>query len=519
MGETIDRIRNQLNDFWNNLDKAKKIKIGIGILALIVATGIILYMTRTKYEPIFEDLTPKDAGEITTKLDERGIPWKEGKSEGTILVPENMTSKAKMDLAMEGIPKQGYSYTDAFGDIDWTTTEYDKKQRMKYALEGELSEDLSKIDGIESAKVYLNIPEDTGYVLQEDKKPTASVLLTLSNGSINKNKVEGIQHIVSSAIGGDMLAEDVSVVDNNGKLLSKNGEENELEANDQIGMQKIKEETLNKSIREFLEKPFGKGNVDVRTSIKLNFDSEVTSIKEFAPPIEGSEEGIVRSLEEGSEKTENTSSGQVPGVEPNTEDETVDYAQVDQNSSNNHEKENRTVNYEINETNKQIKKASGQTEAITVAVIIDEEAVGGSLTEEKKKEITDLISSVTGPDTTKVDISTMVFNKEDVSTEEVEKETGAPMWMWMLIGAALAAVVLGGTIAYRKNKEAKELELEDTSLEDLNAIIEDAASDLDGLAELDFEQEKSAMKEQISKFVDKKPETVVQLLRTWINEE
>ncbi|AFS78612.1 flagellar MS-ring protein FliF [Gottschalkia acidurici 9a] len=517
MGEIIGRVRNQLNDFWQGLDKNKKIKLGIGVLVIIIVAGIILYTTRTKYEPIFDDLAPKDAGEVTKKLDEKGIPWKEGKNEGTILVPEEMKSKAKMELAMEGMPKEGYTFTDAFADIDWTTTEYDKKQKMKFALEETLSTDLAKIDGVESAKVYLNIPEDTGYVLQEKKSPTASVLLTLKNGSINKNKVEGIQYLVAHAIGGEMTPEDVSVVDNNGKLLTKSEDQNLYEANDQLGLQKMKEDALNKSIKEFLETPLGKGNVEVRTSIKLNFDSEITNVKEYAPPVEGSEEGIVRSLEEMSEKNENSSSGQVPGTEPNTEDEIVDYAQVDQQSSNNSEKNGRTVNYEINETNKQIKKGIGQTDAITVAVIIDENAIGGSLTEERKKEITSLISSATGTDTVKVEISTMAFNKGEVEADEAVEESTTPMWTWMLIGAALAAGVVGGTVVYRRNKLASEEALDDEStLSQLDEMIENAASDLE---DLDFEQEKSVMKDQISKFVEKKPEIVVQLLRTWMNEE
>lgn len=515
MGETIERIRNQLNDFWQGLDKNKKIKLGIGLLLIIVTAGVIFFMTRTKYEPIFSNLTPKNAGEITVALDEKGIPWKAGKDGSTILVPEDMSVKAKMELAMEGMPKDGYSFADAFADIDWTTTEYDKKQKMKFAKEEEMSRDLAKIEGIDSAKVYLNIPDDTGYVLQEDKYPTASVLLTLKSSPIKKSTVEGIQHLVASAIGGNMKPEHVSVVDNNGKLLTNENNE-AYEANDQLSMQKLKEDSLNKSIKEFLERPYGQGNVDVRTSIKLNFNSEVINTKEFSSPIEGSEDGIIRSLEESDEKSDNTSSGQVPGVDPNTEEEITDYAQVDQESNSSQEKKHKIVNYEINERTQQTQKAMGQTEAITVAVILNEEAIGGSLTEEKKKEITNLISSAAGTETVKVEISTMVFNKQ-VTEEEPEEESSKPMWVWMLIGAALAAGLVGGLVVYKNNKAKQEEEEEEIDpLLDIDELIEDAASEL---GSLDFEQEKSEMKDQISNFVDKKPELVVQLLRTWMNEE
>lgn len=512
MGDIIERIRTQLNDFFKNLDKGKKIKLGIGVLALFLTAGIIFFMTRTKYEPIFSNLTPKDAGEITATLDEKGIPWRTGDNEGTILVPEDMSAKAKMDLAMEGMPKDGYSFTDAFADIDWTTTEYDKQQKMKFALEEEMSRDLSGLDGIESAKVYLNIPEDTGYVLQEDKIPTASVILDLRD-PVKKGTIEGIQHLVSSAVGGNMKPEHVSVVDNDGKLLTKDNNDDMYQASDQLSMQKLKEDSLNKSIQAFLEKPYGVGNVEVRTSIKLNFNSEVVNTKEYTPPIEGSEDGIIRSLEENDEKSENASIGQVPGVDPNTEEEIVDYAEADQESESSQEKHNRIVNYEINEKVQQTQKAPGQTEAITVAVILNEEAIGGSLTEEKKKEITNLISSAAGTETVKVDISTMVFNAVS-NEEETTEESSQPLWLWMLIGAVLASALVGGVVVYRRRQE-EPIEEED-SLADINELIEDAASELD---DINFDQEESQMKEQISKFVDKKPELVVQLLRTWLNEE
>ena len=38
------------------------------------------------------------------------------------------------------------------------------------------------------------------------------------------------------------------------------------------------------------------------------------------------------------------------------------------------------------------------------------------------------------------------------------------------------------------------------------------------VADLDFEMEESRMKAQINKFIEKKPDSVAQLLRNWLNE-
>ncbi|KNF08810.1 flagellar MS-ring protein FliF [Gottschalkia purinilytica] len=518
MGETFERIRNQLNEFWQGLDKSKKIKLGVASLLLIVGiTGIIYFTTRTKYEVLYDNLTPKEAGEITKKLDEQGITWKQENKGNTLLVPTEMRDKAKMDLAVEGLPKERYSFDNAFSDIDWTTTEFDKKQKMKYALENSLAKDISSMDGIESAEVHMKVPEDSGYVIKETDKPTASVYLTLDkNTPIKVSKIKGIQHLVANAVGG-MEAQDVSIIDNKGKLLSDNKGNDEIDdLNNQLAIQQAMQEKLNTSIKEFLEKAFGPGNVDIRTSIKMNFDTEVTNVKEFKPPIEGSEEGIPRSKEESEESMDNVSGGQVPGTETNAQDQAPEYVQTE-TGSNKYNKNNSTINYEINETNKQVKRGPGEIESVSVAVLINEDVIGEGLTDEKKKEITNLVSNATaGARTEQVEVSAISFNNGQAKSEEsTESDGGLPLWAWMLVGA-LALAGVSGAVIYRRKKlqEAEELEQEE-----LENIMEDTISEIPEMEEIDFGSEKSQMKEQISKFIDKKPEMVAQLLRTWLNEE
>lgn len=67
-GETIQHMRNQLNEYWNEMDKNKRKKILI-ISAAIILTIIILtiILTRPKYEVLYEDLSLKDMAQITKK--------------------------------------------------------------------------------------------------------------------------------------------------------------------------------------------------------------------------------------------------------------------------------------------------------------------------------------------------------------------------------------------------------------------------------------------------------------------
>lgn len=124
----MQQIKKQLNDFWQGMDKKKKIKFGVSSLLIIVSiTILIVVATRPKYELLYKNLSLKDTGQITKKLDEMNIKWKTGDKENDILVPSDMKNKIKIELASQGLPKDGYGFIDAFNDSSWTMTDYEKK--------------------------------------------------------------------------------------------------------------------------------------------------------------------------------------------------------------------------------------------------------------------------------------------------------------------------------------------------------------------------------------------------------
>jgi flagellar M-ring protein FliF len=520
VGDLIERIKNQLNSFWQGTEKRKKIAIISGlIIALVGISSAIFFLTRTEYVVLYDNLSLKEAGAITESLDEQGILWKEGKDGTEISVPVNMKDKAKIDLAMEGLPEERYNFDKAFQDMDWTTTEYDKKQKLKYALENSLSQDIASMDGIEKAEVRLTVPEESGYVIKNDSKPTGSVYLTIDkNTGIKQSAITGIQHLVANAVTG-MNAADVSIVGNNGELLSEQeNNSEEVDMSKKVLAQQAMQDKLDNSIRGFLENAFGRGKVDVRTSVKMNFDSELENITEFESPFEGGEEGIARSVEEMEESSTNTTEGEVPGVEPNAEDQPADFVEVE-GQNQEHNKSEKVTNYEINERNRQIKKEPGQIESVTVAVLIDEKTIGEGLTDDKREEISNLIYAATGIRTEQVEVSAMAFGPEEETKDDAEAAAGVPVWVFALVGAGVLAIGAIAFILYRrkKKKEEEALALEEAKRMELEARVDETMDYMED--DIEFGVEKSRQKEQIGKFIDQKPEIIAQLLRTWINEE
>ncbi len=505
MQESIHKIGLQLTEYWKEMDKKKKIRLVLISLFIIFAvTALILTLTRTKYEVLYGNLSLKDMGQITTKLDEIGVPWKTGDDQKSILVPEESKNRVKIELATYGLPKEGYSYMDAFKDSSWTMTDYDKKQRMKLALQSELASTISEIDGIHSAEVYIAEKETTNFVLSnEDTKTTASVFIVKDgSGKLSAEKVKAIKNLVAGPI--NIEPENVRVVDDEGRLLDEENE-NDIFSTDQFAVKHNLETRINDSIKKFLENIVGIGNVDVMSSVKINLDIENTKIVEFSPPIEGNEEGLIRSLEEVEEHMVGGATGGVPG-DTNVED----YPIVDDSSSR-YDKVSRIINNELNEINKEIRKTPGQVESITVAVLINKDAlVDGEMTPEREKEFTDLIFAATGLDTKQVQVQAASFNKQIADNNLIEGKPNNWLYWGIIIFVLLALGIV--MFIYRRTKAKK------SATDELEKLLEERSSIELEVADLDFEVEESKMKAQIDKFIEKKPDLVAQLLRNWLNE-
>ena len=508
MGEAIQQIKSQLDEYWQSIDNDKKKKIIIiGIMALLSIIILTVLLTRTRYEVLYRNLSLEDMGEVKNKLDELGIDYKIANDDPTtILVPKDMKNIAKIELASEGLPQSGYSFLDAFNDSSWTMTDYDKKERMKFALQSELASTIAGIDGIKKATVYINEKDESGFVLNEfENETTASVFIEKSGRrSLSGQTIEAIQNLVASSV--NMDPEKVQIIDNEGNLLTGDQSEAEILLTDQFLIRSSLESKINESIKKFLENIFGSGNVDVRSSVNINFDSEKTTIVEFQPPIEGNEEGLIRSIEEVEEHITDVQASGRPGTDENI----PDYIMEDEDREA-YYKRNSIINYELNEINQEILRAPGQVEDITVAVLINRQVLlDEEFNEDIRRDIENLIYAATGLDTRQVEVMASDFVVQE--TADVLPIDDDRNLYWYVGLGILAILVILGLIIYRRRKIERE------QLEDLQLRMAEERAITEEVEELDLEIEKPKLKIQIDNFVEKNPELAAQLIRAWLNE-
>src|SRR3546814_16499497 len=79
------------------------------------------------------------------------------------------------------------------------------------------------MDAVKSARVHLAV-EQPSIFLRDKNKPAASVMLRLNDGrALSAMQVQAIVHLVASSVHG-LSPDGVSVVDQNGRLLSSPGD-------------------------------------------------------------------------------------------------------------------------------------------------------------------------------------------------------------------------------------------------------------------------------------------------------
>ena len=69
---------------------------------------------------LYAGLEPRDAAQVTAKLDAMNVPYEAKGDGGTILVPADQVTKLRMELASENLPAAGVGYeifdkSDSFG--------------------------------------------------------------------------------------------------------------------------------------------------------------------------------------------------------------------------------------------------------------------------------------------------------------------------------------------------------------------------------------------------------------------
>lgn len=309
-------IAQQIRNFIAQPAVAKSLPL-IGFVGLI-GVAALLWMTFSAApgKTLFANLADSDKAAVVQALETAGIKHNIDRSTGALTVSEDDYYQAKMTLAGQGLPKSAPDGSQMMENLPLGASRAVEGERIRASRQVDLARTIEAIDAVRTARVH--IADSGGSVFVRDRAaPGASVMLTLESGrSLSEGQVSAIVHLVASSIPG-LTPENVSVVDQNGRLLSSAGgaaNSATAESERQISVQQAVENRYREAITTLLTPIVGAGNFTAEVHADMDF-SQVEASREAYPdtprPIR-SEQGTVTS-ETGGAAGGNTAGG-IPGA-------------------------------------------------------------------------------------------------------------------------------------------------------------------------------------------------------------
>ncbi len=429
---------------FGRLSLQQKMGLGIGVAALIALLfGAWIWGQTPDYRVLYSNLSDRDGGAIIESLQQLNIPYKFAEGGGALMVPSNEVHEARLKLASQGLPKGGTVGFELMENQKFGITQFAEQVNYQRALEGELARSVQTIGAVAAARIHLAIPKPSVFV-KEQQKPSASVVLTLRGGRLlDSGQVSAIVHLISSSVP-DLEAKNVTVVDQDGTLLSA-GQDDDGTGMDakQIEYVKQVEQGYIKRIENILAPLYGAENVRAQVTASIDF-ARVEQTAEVYKPNPTPNESSVRS-QQNSETLNGTnlSASGVPGAlsnqppVPATAPIVAPAAQGGPNAANaakldNLHKES-TVNYELNRTISHTVMPVGMIKRLSVAVVVNDrkstdakgKASSRPLSDKEKSQIDMLVKDAVGFDTSRGD-SLNIENASFKDYGEAPKEV--PIW-------------------------------------------------------------------------------------------
>jgi flagellar M-ring protein FliF len=374
MNKNISQLGQQLATIWKQLGLNQRISIVTATAVVLIGLASMAYWSsRVDYSLLYGKLDEAEAAKVIAALDDAKVPYKI-RGPGTIMVPSEKVYQMRMQMAGKGIPRgEGVGF-EIFDKANFGISDFVQRANYTRAVQGELARTIGQLDQIESARVMIVMPENR-LLVDSTRKPTASVFVRVrGNVQLPPSSVNSIRFLVANSVEG-LQANNVSVVDNQGNVLSENQENDSIAgmSGNQLMARRNFEQHLTKKVEGMLEKVLGPEQAVVRVAVDLNWDTLTRTEEKYDPDGQ-----VIRTSTVNDESVESdiAKNGGAPGIAANQPSDTTTnssntVASVDVSESGTHTRK-KLINstYEINKTTSSLIQSAGGVKRISAAVFI-----------------------------------------------------------------------------------------------------------------------------------------------------
>ncbi len=330
--DQIKELPKKILEWWNKFDtKQRTIIISIAAGVVLALALLVTLLTKKDYVLLASCESTAEAAEITELLDSNQMTFKTN-TEGTqIYILEKQEGPANLLLGANNIPTMSYTI-DKVTEGGFSTTESDKQKRYKIFLQDAMEEALESNALIKKATVQLDIPEDDGTLIAQDKESFAAITLTLE-GEMSEDAAGAIARFVATALGNE-TTDNVTIIDTEGNLLFS-GEDTSttggITANSQLSMKKKAEDLVKGEVRSVLLGTDLYDSIEVASNLDLDFSTTRNVRHEYFAP-DGASQGLL-SHEDTYQSDSQGGVGGPPGTTSNDSDDNTSYQIQNYNES------------------------------------------------------------------------------------------------------------------------------------------------------------------------------------------
>ena len=300
-------------NFFNEPSVQRSIPTLMAVIVCFVGLMAYLILQKPARTTLYSSLPEAEKMRVVEALRNAGVDVILDPTTGEVLVPTSDYHNSRIMLAAQGLPAsvpEGYS---GLNDMPMGTSRSVESMHIKQAQELELARSISEIDTVLAARVHLALPEKSVFV-RSNPDPTASVFLQLANGrSLGRTQVEAIIHLVSSSVPG-LNKENVTVIDQNGALLSRTADDPDSILSDSQLEYKMRLEGIYRHrVVSILTPIVGAGNVNAQINIDFDF-TRTDRTEEIVDP----NGNALRSEQKTLDQTADLTAKGIPGAVTNT---------------------------------------------------------------------------------------------------------------------------------------------------------------------------------------------------------
>jgi flagellar M-ring protein FliF len=521
--DSLSSARGRATSILAGFTTGQKVMTALAVVGVIVAA--VLFMgaeSKPTYQPLFTNLQSSDAGAITQQLASQKIPYQLADGGSTILVPAADVDQERVALAQQGLPQAGNVGFSNLEKSGITTSEFVQQVEYQQALEGQLEQTISSIQGVQSAQVNLVVPQQSDFAVGTQQATTASILVNLAPGTVlSTGQVSAVVHLAASSVPG-LSSSDVTVVDNHGDVLTAPGDAGGTSGASNTQQTNAYDSQLAASLTALLARVVGEGNAAVQVNALLNFNQSQTTTNGLQLNAQG--QPVTAPTGQNTSNSTYSGSGTPPsGVLGSSQ------APTTTGGNGTYSTTSSQITNAVGQVTQTVKQAPGQVQRTSVAVLLN------SSKKVNQAQVRSLVTAAAGLNTTNGDqlvVTSMPFaavgSSQSASaaaasasahrqqTLEHAGEIGA---LLLLIAAMVAATLIA---AKRRRPLYQEIALGELSPMASMIPVEEERNPTGELPAVRtapaLKLGSDAVLAQVNQFVEQRPAEAAHLLKRWADE-